>query len=143
MNDLSGFRYSSDTPVPLSCGLRAALNLVAGKWKPLVLWHLLRGPVRSNELRRRSGEISEKVFAEQMRQLETDGVVERVLLSSQPLAVEFRLTPLGESLAPVLAALSAWGFENIVDPALARGRSCPEQFAVATPAGMQSVQTGL
>jgi DNA-binding HxlR family transcriptional regulator len=126
MNDLSAIRYAQEAPAPLSCGLRAALNLVAGKWKPLILWHLLGGAVRSNALRRRVGKVSEKVFAEQMRQLEQDGIVARIQLSAQPLAVAYSLSALGESLAPVLAAMSTWEFEQIVTPARAAGAACAE-----------------
>jgi DNA-binding HxlR family transcriptional regulator len=115
MNDLAALCFSQERPTPRSCGLRAALNVVAGKWKPLILWHLLSGPQRSGALRRQVGPISEKVFLQQLRQLEADGIVDRALLSEQPLTVAYQLTPRGESFVPILAGLSQWGFEHVVD----------------------------
>lgn len=120
MADLSHLRHRPDPPGLASCGLRAALDVAGGKWKPLVLWHLLQGPMRSGVLRRAVGGVSEKVFAEQLDQLEAAKVVERTVLAEQPPAVQYGLTPMGEQLAPALAALSAWGYEHLVDPAAAR-----------------------
>lgn len=114
MDDLSGIRVSRQKPTNRACGLRAALDIVAGKWKPLILWHLLPGPRRYGSLRREIAGISEKVFLEQLRQLEADGIATRTVVSEQPLAVEYALTPLGRTLAPVLARMSRWGFENVI-----------------------------
>lgn len=114
MNDLSAWRYSDLPPDNRSCGLRAALNIVAGKWKPLILWHLLPGAVRFGVLRRALGDVSEKVLAEQLDQLEGDGIIVRTQLSDQPIAVDYMLTDRGRTLVPVLAALSAWGFEHVI-----------------------------
>ena len=116
MADLTHLRHRPEPPGVASCGLRAALDVAGGKWKPLILWHLLQGPMRSGVLRRAVGGVSEKVFAEQLDQLEAAKVVERTVLADQPLAVQYGLTPTGERLAPALAALSAWGYENLVDP---------------------------
>ena len=114
MIDLSYVRYSQVPPTNRSCGLRATLDVVAGKWKPLILWHLLSGPVRFGALRRAVAPVSEKVLAQQLTKLEADGIIARTLISEEPLAVEYALTPLGQSLTPILAAMSAWGFENII-----------------------------
>lgn len=114
---LSDLRYRQTPPRNTSCGLRAAVDIVEGKWKPLILWHLLDGPVRFADLRRALGGVSEKVLAAQLRELERDAIIARTLLSAQPLAVDYRLTSRGETLVPVLAALSAWGFEHVVEPA--------------------------
>ena len=115
MNDLSPLRRSQEPPSNRSCGLRAALDVVAGKWKPLILWHLLPGPQRYGALRRQVGTISEKVFVEQLRQLEADQIVARAVLSEQPLAVEYALTTRGQTLVPVLARISQWGFEHVIE----------------------------
>lgn len=123
MDDLSTLRFSAEPPSNPSCGLRAALNVVSGKWKPLVLWHLLDGPARFAALRRALGDVAEKVLAEQLHQLESDGIVLRRQISERPLAVEYELSELGRSLVPVLALLSAWGFEHIVLPENRRAAS--------------------
>ena len=115
MTHLASLRFSQERPTSRSCGLRAALEIVAGKWKPLILWHLLPGPQRSGNLRRQVGQVSEKVFLQQLRQLEDAGIVTRRLVSEQPLAVEYSLTPRGETFVPVLAGLSRWGFEHVID----------------------------
>lgn len=123
MADLSRERRSQEKPSSRDCGLRAALDIVEGKWKPLILWYLLAGARRYGSLRRELGEVSEKVFLAQLRQLEADGIVRRTLVSEQPLAVEYALTPLGETLVPLLVRISQWGFDNVIDPAMTASRS--------------------
>ena len=117
MTDLSGSRFTQETPSNPACGLRAALDIIEGKWKPLILWHLLSGPRRYGILRREIAGVSEKVLLEQLRQLEADGIVARAQLSRQPLAVVYALTARGESFVPALAHLSAWGYANVIPPA--------------------------
>lgn len=119
MTDLEHLRFSQRRPANASCGLRASIDLISGKWKPLILWHLLGGPVRFGDLRRAVGTVSEKVLAEQLAQLERAGIIGREVVSETPLAVDYSLTGLGETLVPVLAALSQWGFEHVVNPAIA------------------------
>ena len=114
MVDLARLRIRDEPPTLRACGLRAALNVTSGKWKPLIVWHLLAGKWRAGALRRAAGEISEKVFVQQMRQLEHDGLVRRSVAAYKPLTVEYELTALGASLAPMLAAMSEWGFRHFV-----------------------------
>lgn len=114
MEDLASLRVRKEPPTLRACGLRAALNVTSGKWKPLLLWHLLGGKWRAAALRRATGDITEKVFVEQMRQLERDRLVQRTIVAEKPITVEYSLTELGTSLAPVLAAMSDWGFRHCV-----------------------------
>lgn len=131
MPDLAALRFSDDAPTQRSCGLRAALNIVAGRWKPLILWHLLSGPRRFGQLRRDVGHVSEKVFLTQLQELARDGIVARTVISDRPLAVEYALTELGATLAPSLAVLSHWGFTHVIgsaqtdNPASNQGRPSP------------------
>jgi DNA-binding HxlR family transcriptional regulator len=100
-------------PQTYGCGLEAALAVVGGKWKPIVLWHLADGPRRFGELRRLVTGISEKMLIQQLRQMEADGLVERTAYPEIPPRVEYSLTPLGESLNTALIPLGDWGEEHM------------------------------
>ncbi|MEU7034187.1 helix-turn-helix domain-containing protein [Streptomyces sp. NPDC046237] len=92
------------------CGLDAAVDVVGGKWKPLILWALhAHGPTRFGELRRQVTGVSEKVLIQQLRELEADGVVHREVYPEVPPRVEYSLTALGEALNTALLPLGEWG----------------------------------
>jgi DNA-binding HxlR family transcriptional regulator len=97
-----------------SCGLAAALAIVGGKWKPLVLFHLAHGVLRYGELRRAIGGVSDKVLIQQLKELELHEVIERVDYGQIPPKVEYSLTPFGRSLAKSLAPLCSWGAEHMI-----------------------------
>jgi DNA-binding HxlR family transcriptional regulator len=96
-----------------SCGLEAALDVVGGKWKPVVLWHLGPGPRRFGELRRLVTGISEKMLIQQLREMAADGIVARKDFHEIPPRVEYSLTPLGVSLGDALRPLCDWGREHM------------------------------
>jgi DNA-binding HxlR family transcriptional regulator len=96
-----------------SCGLEAALDVIGGKWKPLILWHLDAQPRRFGELRRRVTGISEKMLIQQLRELEADGAVRRRAYPEIPPRVEYSLTGFGLSLHRALAPLCHWGAEHM------------------------------
>src|SRR3954447_12590476 len=91
------------------CGREAALAVVGGKWKPIVLWRLAQGPRRFGELRRLVTGISEKMLAQQLREMEGDGIVARRDFGEIPPRVEYTLTEFGVSLADALRPLCEWG----------------------------------
>ena len=91
------------------CPVQATVNLISGKWKVQILWHLSFGPRRFAEIRRKLKTISEKVLTEQLRQLEKDGLVLRFATSSVPPQVTYSLTERGRELVPVLQAIVDWG----------------------------------
>ncbi|MBV8381934.1 MAG: helix-turn-helix transcriptional regulator [Planctomycetaceae bacterium] len=95
------------------CGLEAALAVVGGKWKPIVLWHLTPGPRRFGELRRLVTGISEKMLIQQLREMESDGVVARKDFREIPPRVEYSLTGFGVSLSEALRPLCDWGREHM------------------------------
>ncbi|MEU3352370.1 helix-turn-helix domain-containing protein [Streptomyces sp. NPDC037389] len=96
-----------------SGGLVAALGVIGGKWKPLIITELHRRPLRFGELRRSLPGVSEKVLSQQLREMELDGVVDReVCLSIPPLAVQYSLTELGLTLHESLLPLAAWGEQH-------------------------------
>jgi DNA-binding HxlR family transcriptional regulator len=94
------------------CAVEATLSLIDGKWKGVVLWHLLEETLRFNEIRRRLPHCTQRMLTNQLRELETDGLVARKVYAEIPPKVEYSLTPLGRTLAPVILALKAWGDTN-------------------------------
>ena len=99
--------------IPFNCGLDAALAVIGGKWKPLVLYHLSRDVHRYGELRRAIGGVSDKVLIQQLKELERDEIIARHDFQEIPPKVEYSLTPFGQSLAVALGALCAWGTEHM------------------------------
>lgn len=95
-----------------SCGLDAAVSVVGGKWKPLILWQLHDGPKRHGVLWRSLAGVSEKVLTQQLRELEAHGIVHREVFAEVPPRVEYSLTVLGQSLNDALLALGDWGEQH-------------------------------
>ena len=93
----------------LQCGMTVAIDAVGGKWKLHLMWVLAEGPVRFGQIRRKLEGVSEKVLAENLRQMEASGLVHRELYAEVPPRVEYSLTPLGESLGEALKPLEVWG----------------------------------
>lgn len=94
------------------CGLEAALAVIGGKWKPVILWHLAPGPRRFGELRRQVTGISEKMLIQQLREMEADSIVSRRDFREIPPRVEYSLTAFGVSLSVALKPLCEWGEEH-------------------------------
>ncbi|MFE0027317.1 winged helix-turn-helix transcriptional regulator [Amycolatopsis sp. NPDC059021] len=91
------------------CAVEVAVDVIGGKWKPVILAHLKEGVHRYGELRRRMPGVSEKMLTQQLRELASDGLVRRESLGGKVPHVEYRLTEDGEALGPALSALFAWG----------------------------------
>lgn len=91
------------------CGVNVVFGLIGSKWKPTILWRLAEGDHRFGELKRTVGAISEKVLAEQLRELARDGLVARTASDGFPLRVDYRLTAEGAELNELLDPLADWG----------------------------------
>ena len=91
------------------CPVQATINVLSGKWKVQILWHLSFGPRRFAALRKKLRGISEKVLTDQLRQLNADGVIQRQVFPSVPPAVTYSLNAEGEKLVPMLESLCGWG----------------------------------
>ena len=91
------------------CPVQASINVLSGKWKVQILWHLSFAPRRFAEIRRKLPEISEKVLADQLRQLEKDGIVNRASTETVPKQVTYSLNPEGQKLVPLMESLCDWG----------------------------------
>ena len=100
--------------VPFKCGMEAVLDLVGGKWKLLILYHLVHGgQLRFSELRRLVGNVSEKMLSQQLKEMACDGLVQRIDFRTVPPHVEYALTAFGKNLARTLQPMCAWGSENM------------------------------
>lgn len=95
------------------CSVEAAIALIDGKWKSVVMFHLLGKTLRFNELRRQIPGVTQRMLTNQLRELEDDGLIERKVYAQVPPKVEYKLSPLGESIEPILMALKSWGDSNI------------------------------
>jgi DNA-binding HxlR family transcriptional regulator len=95
------------------CSVEATISLIDGKWKCIILFHLLSGTVRFNEIRRRVPGVTQRMLTNQLRELEADGLIVRKVYAQVPPKVEYSLSPLGRSLEPVLLSLKTWGDANI------------------------------
>jgi DNA-binding HxlR family transcriptional regulator len=91
------------------CPIVRTLEVIGGKWKPIILHYLSEGPRRSGELGRLIPQASGKMLTQQLRELEADKIIRRKIYRQVPPKVEYILTPLGESLRPVMIAMCAWG----------------------------------
>lgn len=91
------------------CSVTAAVDVMGGKWKPIILYYLLGETRRFGELRRLIPGVTQQMLTLQLRELERDGVVHREVYRQVPPKVEYSLTPLGRSLEPVLAEMDDWG----------------------------------
>lgn len=99
---------------PYFCGIDAAMDVVSGKWKSLILWELAEHGVRRfAQLRRGLPGVSEKMLGQQLRELEEDGLVHREVFPEVPPRVEYTLTEHGVSLNAALTALGDWGTERM------------------------------
>lgn len=95
------------------CCTDVTLDVIGGKWKPAILWHVHGDPRRFNELQRLLPGVTHKVLAHQLRELERDGVLSRTVYATVPPMVEYALTERGNSLWPILDALCDWGREHL------------------------------
>jgi len=96
------------------CAVQATINVMSGKWKVQILWHLSFGPMRFTQIRKKLKTISEKVLTDQLRQLETDAVAQRHASGSVPAAVTYSLSGEGERLVPMMVSLCDWACAHFI-----------------------------
>ena len=93
----------------IHCPVEATINLIGGKYKSLILWKLMSGTLRFSALRREIPNATPKMLTQQLRELESDGVIERKVFPVVPPKVEYSLTSFGKSIKPVLESMYTWG----------------------------------
>ena len=94
------------------CGMSYALTTIGGRWKPAILWRLCKGKMRYSELRDSIPNVTERMLVLQLREMEKDGLIQRIVYAEVPPRVEYEMTEKGNSLRPILKSLSDWGDEN-------------------------------
>ncbi|TDH35783.1 HxlR family transcriptional regulator [Pseudohoeflea suaedae] len=96
------------------CAVEATISLIDGKWKAVILFHLMeKGVLRFNEIRRHIPNVTQRMLTNQLRELEADGLIARKVYAQVPPKVEYSLSPRGESLGPILVSLKDWGDANM------------------------------
>jgi DNA-binding HxlR family transcriptional regulator len=95
--------------VKTGCAVEATMSVVGGLWKPVLVFHLLEGRVRFNALCRLTPNATARMITLQLRELEADGVIRRIVYPEVPPRVEYELTDFGRTLEPVLLSLRNWG----------------------------------
>ncbi len=92
------------------CCASLTMGIIGGKWKTVIIYHLIEGPLRYNELRKEMPTVTERTLSLQLKTLEKDGIVERkVYTTKAPLKVEYSLTEFGKTLIPLIKSIADWG----------------------------------
>lgn len=95
------------------CPVETTLDLIGGKYKALILWHLAEGTLRYNEIQRAVPAATPRILTNQLRELEKQKLITRTVYPVVPPKVEYAMTELGRSLMPILSAMRDWGTEYL------------------------------
>ena len=113
-----------DKMTNFTCPVEATISLIGGKYKAVILWHLLHGTMRYSELHRKMPHATDKMLAQQLRELEKDGLITRTVYPVVPPKTEYNLTAFGQSLVPILDAMCDWGNEYLQTNSCSTINSC-------------------
>ncbi|GIQ63937.1 HxlR family transcriptional regulator [Paenibacillus cisolokensis] len=94
------------------CPIETVIYVIGGKWKPTILWHLVDSTMRFSELERRIPEVTQKMLAQHLRELENQSLVTRTIYPTVPPKVEYSLSEYGRTLVPVMQAMCNWGRDH-------------------------------
>ena len=117
----------------IECPVAATLEVIGGKWKPLILFHLRDRPMRFSELRRVVPQATQKMLTQQLRDLERDGIIHRKVYAVVPPGVDYSLTGYGQTLKPLLAMMCAWGGRHRSRATTGRSRTKASRSKRADP----------
>ena len=117
-------RYDCD----FGCPVEACVEVIGGKWKGVILFHLLGGTKRFNELMRLMPDVTQRMLTRQLRELEDDQIVNRKIYAEVPPKVEYSLTDFGKTLEPVLRMIQSWGVKYIGQITEIRKQHSPKQI---------------
>lgn len=95
------------------CPIEAAIDIIGGKWKPVILWHIRDKPLRFSEIRLLLPNITQGMLTRQLRELEADHVISREVFAEVPPRVEYSLTSFGKTVIPILDDLCEWGKRHL------------------------------
>lgn len=107
------------------CPVEVALEMIGGKWKGSILFHLQTGEKRHSELKRAMGHVTQRILTKALRELEADGIVSRSVVPCVPPQVSYALSPTGESLRGAISALAVWGQDRLAARAAETRESLP------------------
>ncbi len=112
--------YKRKLPVELECGLHIFMEVLNGKWKINLIWCIYNGINRPGDLQRRIPKASRRLLDSQLKQLTDHGIITKTSFDQRPPKVEYGLTPLGETLIPIIAATAHWGeaHREVLEPLL-------------------------
>lgn len=96
-------------PSTFQCPLELTVQLIGGKYKAIILWHLMNNTLRYSELHRKMPHATDKMLTQQLRELERDGLISRKVYPVVPPKTEYSLTEFGKTLSPILDAMCTWG----------------------------------
>lgn len=102
-------RRFGDVPDGVACPVEFTLDVIGGKWKGVILYHLIEGTKRFNEFRRICPNITQRMLTLQLRELEEDGIIHREVYQQVPPKVEYSLTEFGRTLEPIILLMKQWG----------------------------------
>ena len=109
MTDNSNLTLYTACPDAYGCPVEATLAVIGGKWKGVILYHLMSGTKRFNEFRRLMSDITQRMLTLQLRELEKDGIIHREIFKEVPPKVEYSLTEFGRTLEPIIKLMRDWG----------------------------------
>lgn len=112
---------------PHECPVTATMQVIAGKWKIIIIWAISGGYNRFGMLQRAVPDITKKMLTQQLRELEEDGIISRHVFPVIPPHVEYKITPLGKTLQPIIFAMGEWGNKH----ALRKSRRSPAKKTAA------------
>ena len=101
--------YPMTEPELFNCPVEASLSIIGGKYKAIILWHLIGQPLRFSELKRFLPQATPKMLTQQLRELEKDDILHREVYPVVPPHTEYSLTDFGRTLIPIIEAMCAWG----------------------------------
>ncbi|WP_127527935.1 winged helix-turn-helix transcriptional regulator [Paenibacillus alginolyticus] len=98
----------------LECPVETIIHVLGGKWKPMILWHLIQSNKRFNDLEKLIPDVSQKMLSQHLRDLEREGIIDRTVYPTVPPKVEYSLSEYGKTLIPVAEVMCAWGENTII-----------------------------
>ncbi len=104
----------TDKSTNYTCPIEATLSLIGGKYKAIILWHLLNHTMRYSELHKKMPNATDKMLTQQLRELEKDGLITRTVYPVVPPKTEYSLTDFGKSLVPILNDMCDWGNDYLI-----------------------------
>jgi DNA-binding HxlR family transcriptional regulator len=111
--------------VPGNCPVGFCMNIIGGKWKPVIIHMIRTNRNRHSLMLKNIHEISKQTLTNQLRELEADGVIERIIFPEIPPRVEYKITPYGETLLPIIDSMAQWAFKHMPNLRIGESEICP------------------